>query len=200
LKKRLIIGMLLVTTALYSQTTKEIVVNNQTLIVEEEEYDEYGSKGKTISFYKDKNSKPLLSFVLEDTTGGCNDKSVERGAYDINGSTITLYSFWKRVGSVDDAPYGARVKQYKLTDSSKIEQLSSQLYIEEHTKDSNLDSGMKFLFINPKSKEEKKLFKKYIKRVEKLFKGEFVFEEKADKVMRDVLKALRKRVKARWQR
>jgi len=203
LKTKLYIILLLLTTNLYSETWNSTTVNNQKLLLLNDDYDEYGSKGKTLSFYtesKDKNKTLLFSLILEDSTGGCNDKSLEYGTYEIDGSTITLYSLWKRVGSIDDAPYGARVQHYKLEDSGKVKLLSSKLYIEEHTKNSDPKSGMKFLFIPPKSKEDKVLFSKYIKSIERRFKGNFIFKEDANTLIKEVHSALRRSIKARWKR
>jgi len=82
-----------------------------------ESYDIYDSKGKTMKLYKEENNNErtfLLSLVLEDRTGGCSDKSIQEGAYEINGTRLTLYRFWDRQGRVYNAPYGAQIQVYAL--------------------------------------------------------------------------------------
>jgi hypothetical protein len=209
MKKKLSIFLMLLLTSLYAETRSHLQINHTPLLLVEEEYDEYDSKGKTLTFYRDENrtqekkdekSVALFSLVLQDATGGCNDKSIEKGVYEVNGSIVTLYSFWKRQGSVDDAPYGARVTVYEFLKDGKVEERSSLLYVEEHTEDSNPESGMQFLFKEPKTKEESEQFATYVARVEKNFNGRFVFKEEATKLMKEVRGALKRELKAKWRR
>jgi len=193
----------LATTALFSQSSNLLHINQHTFTLIQEDYDEYDSKGKTITFYRngDNNQKTsLFSFILEDVTGGCNDKSVEKGVYEVNGKTLTFYTLWKRVGSIEDAPFGGQIKRYTLLKNGEFKLISSHLYIEEHTEDSNLESGMKFLFKEPKTKEEKKLFKKYVTSVERRYGGKFVFNQESSKLIKEVREAIKREVKNVWKK
>jgi len=197
----LLLFLTLSTTALFSKGWSSITINKQPFELFEEYYDEYDSKGKTVTFYKkgeDGNKTSLLSFVLDDATGGCNDKSIEKGSYEVNGTILSFYTLWKRQGSVDDAPYGAKISRYEVAENGELKHLSSELYVETHTEDSDNNSGMKFLFEEAKTEEDKKLLKKYVSSVEKNFHGTFLFSKDADRLMKEVNKAMRRQMKARW--
>jgi len=192
--------LLLTLVQLFSKV-ENLTINNQPFTIEEEYYDEYGSKGKTVTFYKkekDGNKISLLSFVLNDATGGCNDKSIEKGTYEINGTTLSFYTLWKRQGSVDDAPFGGRIQRYEVLENGEFNLLSSFLYVETHTEESDNNSGMKFLFEETEIEEDKKLLKKYVSSVEKNFHGTFLFFKEADMLMKKVNKAMSRNMKARW--
>ena len=200
---RILLLFILSTIALFSVNRGELTVNGHTFILEKEDYDEYGSKGKTVTFYRKDNNgskSSLFSFVLDDVTGGCNDKSVEKGVYEVNGTTVTFYTLWRRVGSIDDAPFGGRIKRYSVLKSGEVKLVSSYLYIEEHTKCSNLKSGMRFLFEEAKTAKEKKLFKEYIASIERRYKGKFVFDKESNRLIQDVRDALKRKIKSRWKK
>jgi len=189
------------TTTLFSEGWSSLTINHNTFEVLQESYDEYGSKGKTVTFYKKESNETkqtLFSFVLEDTTGGCNDKSLERGAYEVNGTNLTFYTLWKRRGSVDDAPLGGRVIRYEVLKNGEFHRLSSQLYVEEYRRDFNSKSGMKFLFETPKTEENKELLAKYVASVEKRYDGQFVFDDASNKLIKEVRKALKRKMRKIW--
>jgi hypothetical protein len=195
-------------TELFSESWSSLKINQQEFMLYEEEYDEYDSEGKTITFYKkdkekkEKNEKKssLFSFVLNDATGGCNDKSIEKGVYDVNGTTLTFYTLWKRQGSVDDAPFGGRVKRYEVLKNGEVNLTSSLLYVETHTEDSDEGSGMLFLNTKPKSKEDKELLAEYVASVENYYRGKFVFGEESDMLIKKVRKAIRRHRKDAWKK
>ena len=195
--------LLLTVIQLFSKSEENLTLNNYPFSLVKESYDEYGSKGETVSFYtneKDGKEHSVFIFVLHDTTGGCNDKSIENGTYEVNGTTLSFYTLWKRQGSVDDAPFGGRIQRYEVLENGKFNLLSSSLYVETHTQDSDTNSGMRFLFEKTKTKEDEKALKEYVAFVEKNFHGKFVFEDKSDALMKEVHKALKRRMKARWKR
>ncbi len=202
-KLYLLLIFIITTTTLFSQEQISLDINQHTFSLFEEEYDEYDSKGRTVTFNREERDKtltPLFSLILEDATGGCNDKSIEKGAYEINGTIITLYTLWTRQGSIDDAPFGGRIERYEVLKNGEVNRLSSNLYVETHTEGFDSESGMKFLFEEPKTEGEKRLFSSYIALVEKRFHGKFVFDKEADRVMKEVRKALKRRMKQLWQR
>ena len=203
IKMKILLILLVTVVQLFSKSVENIIINNHQFALLKESYDEYGSKGETISFYskeKDRKEDAIFAFVLHDSTGGCNDKSIEKGTYEINGTTLTFYTLWKRQGSVDDAPFGGKIQHYEVVEDGSFNLLSSSLYVETHTKDYDNNSGMRFLFEKIKTKEDKKALDEYVAFVEKNFHGKFVFENKADALIKEVRKALRRRMKARWKR
>jgi hypothetical protein len=137
--------------------------------------------------------------ILEDITGTCSDKSTQSGSYEINGTNITLYSFWDRKGKVYDSPYGARIQQYEMLPNHSVVLSSSKVYIETARKSYDPQSGMKYLFTTPKTKREKEALQVYIKSVEKEFKGIFVYDEEAKALIKEVQNALIRKMKAKWK-
>jgi len=131
-------------------------------------------------------------------SGSCSDKSIEQGSYEVNGSTITLYTRWRRQGAVNDTPKGARVQVYQLLKNNTLKKLSNKFYIETSSQGSDPESGMKYLFTPPKTEEEKRVLKAYVTEVERAYHGTFIFGDEAKKLMRDVKQALRRKRKAAW--
>ncbi len=181
---------------------EHVTLGNQDFSIVTESYEIYDSKGEVMKFYKEERNNDLtfvLSLILNDKTGTCSDKSMQEGAYEINGTTITLYSFWDRKGKVYDSPYGARIQQYEMLPDHTVVLRSSKVYIEAARKSYDKESGMKYLFTPPKTKMEKEALQAYIQSVEKEYKGVFVFGEEAKKLLEEVHEALRHKMKARWQ-
>ena len=187
---------------LYASQIEHITLGNQDFMFTTESYDIYDSKGKVLRVYKEERNNDLtfmFSLILKDRTGPCSDKSLEDGYYEINGTTITLYSAWNRRGKAYDSPYGVRIQVYTLDEKHNLTRKSSQLYIETQRKNYDKDSGMKYLFIAPKTKTEKLKLKAYITYVERNYKGSFVFNGEAENIIKKVEEALIKKVKKRWQ-
>lgn len=164
-------------------------------------YDAYDSKGEVMKLYAEENNNDLtfiLSLTLQDRTGTCADKSLEDGAYEINGTILTLYSAWDRLGRAYDAPLGARIQVFQLQPNATFKRISSLLYIETHRKKQDQNSGMQYLFTAPKNEEEKKAFETYIAEVETSFKGTFVFGDDAKKLRQEVQEALRRKMQTKW--
>jgi len=126
------------------------------------------------------------------------ERSPEDGYYEINGTTVTLYSHWERRGKAYDAPYGARVQVYELKDSYDLVRTSSKLYIETARPNYNENSGMKYLFKAPKTEKEKASLKTYVSAVERNYKGEFVYGDEAKKLIKEVEDAMIRKMKAIW--
>jgi len=176
-------------------------IGNQDFMLTTESYDEYDSKGEVLRVYKEERNYDLpfmFSLILKDRTGACSDKSLEDGYYEINGTTVTLYSHWSRRGKAYDAPYGARVQVYKIDDNFDLTRVSSKLYIETARPNYNENSGMKYLFNTPKNEEEKAALQAYVNRVERTYKGTFVFGDEAKKLIKDVEDAMTRKMKAIW--
>lgn len=181
---------------------EHVTLGNQDFSIVTESYDIYDSKGEVMKFYKEERNNDLtfvLSLILKDKTGSCSDKSMQEGAYEVNGTTITLYSFWDRKGKVYDSPYGARIQQYEMLPNHTVVLSSSKVYIEAARKSYDQESGMKYLFAPPKTASEKEALDAYVNTVEKEYKGVFVFGEEAKKLLEEVHEALRRRMKAVWQ-
>lgn len=181
---------------------EHVTLGNQDFSIVTESYDIYDSKGEVMKFYKEERNNDLIfvfSLILKDKTGTCADKSTQEGAYEINDTTITLYSFWDRKGKVYDSPYGARIQQYKVLPDHSVVLQSSNIYIETARKSYDKESGMQYLFTPPKTVLEKEALQTYVKSVEKEYKGVFVYGEEAKILIDEVHEAFRRKMKSAWQ-
>ena len=181
---------------------EHVTLGNQDFSIVTETYDIYDSKGEVMKFYKEERNNDLtfvLSLILKDKTGTCADKSMQEGAYEINGTSITLYSFWDRKGKVYDSPYGARIQQYEMLPNHTVVLKSTKVYIETARKSYEPESGMMYLFTPPKTKTQKEALQSYVKAVEKEYKGTFVYGEEAKRLLKEVHEALLRSMKAKWQ-
>ncbi|HQR73425.1 MAG TPA: hypothetical protein PLH07_00050 [Sulfurovum sp.] len=198
---RIWITMGLMLTLLQAAELKHISMGNFEYSLITDSYDAYDSKGEVMKLYAEENNNDLtfiLSLTLHDKTGTCSDKSLEDGSYEINGTTLTLYSAWDRLGRAYDAPVGARIQVYELQPNATFKRISSRLYIETHRKKQDQNSGMQYLFSPPKNKKEQKAFEAYIEEVETRFKGTFVFGEEAKQLRLEVQEALRRKMQTAW--
>jgi len=180
---------------------KVVMINHHRFDVVQESYREYGDKGVELKIYRhgaDREKLPLLSFSLLYSSGSCASKSLQEGAYEINGSKIILYSRWERSGRAYDAPTGDRIQVYRVDDNGTIVYESGKLYIERYAKRYDPESGMQYLFNAPKNRQEQEALREYKKRVERIFKGKFV-EGKAAKALHDeVEEALMRKHREIW--
>ena len=124
---------------------------------------------------------------------------MQTGSYEINGTHITLYSFWERKGKSYDSPYGARIQRYEMLPDHTVVLRSSKVYIETARKSYDTQSGMKYLFTPPKNKSEKEALQSYVQSVEKEYKGVFVHGEEAKTLLKEVHEALSRKMKAKWE-
>ena len=200
---RLFLLMLLsASTHLCAAELEHITIKQQDFSIVTETYDIYNSKGEVMKLYKkdpDAKLTYILGLTLKDKTGNCSDIRVQKGAYEINGTDIKLYSFWDRRGDVDNAPYGARISHYKIFEDHTVVKKSSYLYIESVSKNYNDESGMKYLFTAPKTYQKKKELQAYVQEVEHKYEGVFVFENDAKSLIEEVKKALKRKMDRRWK-
>jgi len=181
---------------------KHITIKNQDFSIVTEAYDIYDSKGEVMKLYKEERSNDLsfvLSLIIKDRTGTCSDKSMLDGSYEINGTKITLYSFWSRKGKAYDSPYGARIQRYEMLPSHTVVLKSSKVYIETARKSYDTESGMKYLFTSPKTNIQKEALEAYVKSVEKEYKGVFVYDNEAKKLIEEVHEEFRRKMKSKWK-
>lgn len=201
---KLFLLVLLTFTTLFSTAQLEHVsIKNQDFSIVTETYDIYDSKGEVMKLYKEERSNDLdfvLSLILKDRTGTCSDQSMQDGSYEINGTEITLYSFWDRKGKSYDSPYGARIQRYEMLPNHTVVLRSSKVYIETARINYDKESGMKYLFTPPRNNTETETLQMYVRSVEREYKGDFVYDDDAKKLIDDVQEALRRRMKAKWQR
>jgi hypothetical protein len=198
-----IFPLLLLTISILFATAKleHVTLGNQDFSIITESYDIYDSKGEVMKFYREERNNDLtfvLSLILKDKTGSCADKSMQEGTYEINGTHITLYSFWDRKGKVYDSPYGARIQSYEMLPNHSVVLKSSKIYIETARKSYDLESGMQYLFIPPKNQKQKEALQSYIETVEKEYKGVFVYGDDVKTLLKEVHDALRRKMKAKW--
>lgn len=190
-------------TQLFSEAKLEhVTINNHDFTIVTEDYDIYDSKGTVLKFYREERNndlKHLFSLTLYDKTGSCSAKSIENGHYEINGTTITLYSFWDRRGRIYDVPYGARIMKYDVQPSGTLKLISSEIYIETAEKSFDKESGMRFLWQTPETEKERMAFSRYIQNTERQFKGTFLVGEEAEQLMKKVKSALERKMSKRWK-
>jgi len=187
---------------LLAEQIEHITIGNQDFMFTKETYDIYDSNGEVLRVYKEERNNDLMfmfSLILKDRTGPCSDKSLEDGYYEINGTSVILYSAWNRRGKAYDAPYGARIQVYRLNKNYDLERVSSKIYIETQRQNYDRSSGMQYLFTAPKNTEEKEKLSQYIRKVERDFKGHFLYHEEAEKLLKEVEDAMRKKMKAAWK-
>jgi hypothetical protein len=199
--KKILILLFVLAQTLMGADLKHITIGSQDFSLTTETYDINDSKGEVLRLYREERNNNLtfvFSLILKDRTGACSEKSVEDGYYEINGTTVTLYSHWERRGKAYDAPYGARIQIYKLKDNYDLVRTSSKLYIETARPNYNENSGMKYLFNAPKTDEEKASLKAYVSAVERNYKGEFVYGDEAKKLIKEVEDAMTRKMKAIW--
>ena len=199
--KKTLLLLLLVAQTLIGAELKHMTIGNQDFSLTTETYDIYDSKGEVLRLYREERNNNLtfvFSLILKDRTGACSEKSVEDGYYEINGTTVTLYSHWDRRGKAYDAPYGARVQVYELKDNYDLVRTSSKLYIETQRPNYNENSGMKYLFNAPATEAEKASLKAYVSAVERNYKGTFVYGNEAKKLIKEVEDAMTRKMKAIW--
>jgi len=185
-----------------SAKLEHITIGNQDFSVVIESYDIYDSKGEVMKLYKEERNNDLtfvLSLILKDSTGTCADKSMQEGSYEINGTDITLYSFWDRKGKAYDSPYGARIQRYEMLPNHTVILKSSKVYIETARKNYNKESGMKYLFTPPKTNIQKEALQAYVKSVERAYKGVFVYNNEAERLIEEVQEAFSRKLKAKWK-
>jgi hypothetical protein len=186
-----------------SATVEHRTLNGQDFTLITEDYDVYDSKGKVVKFYRDELNNDLtylFPVTLTDKTGTCGARSLTRGAYEIKGKTITLYTFWDRQGRVYDTPYGARIQKYEVTKRGDLKLIGSKLYVETARKSFDPESGMRFLFTKPKNDKEKAALEAYVKDAERQYKGVFVFGDDAKALIQEVKAALDRKMKNTWKR
>ncbi len=187
---------------LFAAHIEHHTIGNQSFMFTIESYDVYDSKGEVLRVYKEKRNNDLIfmfSLILKDQTGACSDKSIEEGYYEVNATSITLYTRWERRGKAYDAPYGGRIQVYRLTPDNDLKRISSKLYIETEREGYNENSGMKFLFWQPQNEKEKEALASYVRSVEHQFKGEFLFGNAATKLMQEVNAAMIRKMKRVWR-
>jgi len=187
---------------LFAGSVESLTINKQEFSLEKESYNIYDSKGTYVKFYrveKDKSLTPVLRLTLKDATGNCASKTLEDGAYEIEGSTITLYTLWNRRGRAYLDPYGAKIQKYKVSSDGTLEEISSYVYVEETRKKYDDGNGMEYLFQAPQNSSEQEKLDNYVKEVEEKYKGKFVFGDKSKKLIKDVKEALKRKTKAAWR-
>ena len=184
-----------------SAKLEHVTIGNQDFSIVTEAYKIYDSKGEVMKFYKEERNNDLtflFSLILEDTTGTCADKSMQKGSYEINGTDIMLYTFWDRKGKAYDSPYGARMQHYEMLPNHTVVLRSSRIYVETARRNYDESSGMKYLFTPPQTNGEEEALDAYIKSAQREYKGVFVFGDEAKQLIDEVHEALSRKMKSRW--
>jgi len=193
---------LLTLLCLHAEETRKVLIEGKPYLFVTESYNEYGDKGITMKLYKKEQNlqgQAIFSFILENQSGSCAAKSTQDGAYDVNGTTLTLYSHWDRRGRAYDVPKGDRIQHYHIDSNGSVNFIDGMLYMETEAKNYDKQSPIQYLYHSPKSSEEEQKLQSYIQNVEHVFKGSFVRGIEATKLHRDVENAIMKKSKTRWQ-
>ena len=181
---------------------KDVQIGGRTYTIVEESYNEYNDKGIAMKLYKktdNKDALPLFSFTVENQLGGCGERSMQEGSYEINGTMLTFYTHWARSGRAYDAPSGDRIQHYVMDNNGTMHFKEGILYIEQQAKNYDKESGQKYLYVKPTTQREKEKLQEYIQNIEHTFGGRFVFDDAAVKLHKKVENALMKKRQTRWQ-
>jgi hypothetical protein len=179
---------------------KTVQIGTHTFMLIEEDYSEYGDKGVTMMLYtKDANRSklPQFRFVLRYQSGSCDVKNVEDGFYRIEKESIVTHSHWERFSN-DNAPIGDRMQVFKLDENASFYVSESKVYIEKTTRDEEADEGMRYLYEDAKTVDEKALLAEYVASVERLFEAKFVMGDEAKALGSEVFNALQVKYKTQW--
>ena len=179
---------------------KIVHLGTHTFTLIEEDYSEYGDRGVTMMLYaKDANRSklPQFRFVLRYQSGSCDVKNVEDGHYRLNKDSIVTHSRWERFNN-DNAPIGDRMQVYKVDENGSFYVSDSKVYIEKSTMNDDADDGMKYLYEEAKTEDEKLLLAEYIASVERLYKAKFVMGKEAKMLRYEVNSALQEKYKTQW--
>ena len=198
---RLYLFIFLTVVELCSATVETLSVGEKPFAIVHDSYNEYGTKATILKLYKGEEAKPnsrVLVFVLKKRNGPCSARGRESGAYEVNASTITFFTSWKRDSGAYSEPMGARITRYEVLANSDLKLLSSKIYIESTRKGFDKESGMQYLFNPARTKEEKSAFAEYIEEMEDKYKGEFVFGDEKQKLFNQVNAALKRKMKSAW--
>ena len=196
--KQIILVLILITNLCLASTWERISIGGEDLLVLNEAYDLYDSKGVSARFYHEDEKEDLhhlLTLVLEDKTGGCLGKSIQKGTFKIKENKLILYHLWDRSPSQKDAPFGASIEVYEM-EKGVLKRLFNKIYIESHILKKDDKSGMKYLFTQPQTPAQEEKLKTYKKEIEKQYKGEFVPKEP---LLSQVQKALQPKKHSVWK-
>ena len=141
---------------------------------------------------------PQFRFVMSYQSGSCAVKNAEEGSYKIEKNSIIVYSNWERIDN-DNAPIGDRMQVYKLDENGSFYVSDSKVYIEKTSRNDDADKGMKYLYTEAKTEDEKFLLANYITSVEQLFEAKFVMGKEAEKLTYEVNKALHEKHGQLWE-
>ncbi len=196
--QKLLWVLIMIATMSNASTWERIMIGTQALDVLQEAYDLYDSKGISARFYLEDDKEDmhhLLTLVMDDQTGGCSGKSIQKGTYKVKGNTLILYHLWDRKRSQKEAPFGASIEVYTLY-HDKLKRVSNKIYIESHAFDKNDKSAMQYLFNPPQTPAQKAQLLAYKKEIEKRYKGKFVAKEP---LLSEVQKALKPKKHTAWK-
>ena len=196
---KVVLIFLTLLSSLYAR--KEVHIGTHTFTLIEESYNEYGDKGRTMMLYaKDANKSklPQFRFVERYQTGSCAVRNIEEGSYIFKNDSIITYSRWERFDN-EHAPIGDRIQVYKLDENGSFYLSDSRVYVEKTERNDDADEGMKYLYTEAKTEQEKSLLHRYIASVEELFEAKFVMGEEAEKLKYEVNKALESKHRQQWK-
>jgi len=165
------------------------VINHQNYILKKENYREYGDKGTLLHFYHDNSlTTPALSITLQRSFGDCGKKTYEKSSYEIQDSKLIYYSKWHGFSM-----NGYRKMVYSFEkNASHAVQIENTLTLDDHSDASAL------LHKKKKNEKESAQLEAYIKTIQSRYHAEFLPEDKAEILAREVEKALSQNMQKTW--
>ncbi len=168
---RIIWSIMIIVASLHAATIEHIRVGEHDYTIMIEPYNLYESRGISMKLYLEEESEDLhylITHLLEDKTGGCLGKSIQKGTYKIIDNRLTLYTKYSRSGREKDAPIGVEVAYFKFREDGSLQKLASQIHLKISQKEGD-----------------------NIKALEKAYGATFVFGVAAKKLQDEVTTALK---------
>ena len=127
---KIVLFMVLILFSLEANDIKHITLGAKDLTLIEEDYNLYGARGTSVSFYIEEKSgdlRFLKTFTTKYKSGDCMNKELESGVYKIDGKNITFYTLKSIKKKADKVPYYAEISRYSL-ENGKFKLVDKKIY------------------------------------------------------------------------
>jgi hypothetical protein len=155
-----------------------------------------------------RNGKKMLSHTLFKSDGDCSSINIEIGNYKWRNNEIVFYSYWAATDRQNIAlyPFGFRKQTYSIEETGKIIKQKAELFIEDNVEKgvgkekfyaahSNWKhKGLGFIYTSPQNDFEKEAKEDYIRNIEIMYRGTFVFGKRKEALEKEVRQELSKEI------